>query len=97
MGAMIPLDVIDQIGRHCPRSMSIYAICLGRMDSENKITFSRKEITEDLSESYCKFKNDLKALAREGLLEWHEMGNYLHVIIGNNSPPLGDNSPDVAI
>lgn len=84
MGAYVPLEILDQIGRHCPRSMSLYALCLGRMDDEGNVMFSKKEIRDDLSDSYCKFRNDLKALAREGLLEWHEMGDNLHVTIGDN-------------
>lgn len=85
MGAIVPLEVLDQIGRHCPRAMSVYALCLGRADDEGKIMFTKSDIAKDLSESYCKFRNDLKALAREGLLEWHEIGEHLHVIVGDNS------------
>ena len=77
----IPLEVIDQIGRHCPRAISTFAICAGHSDHECKAVLHRKQITEDLSESFCKFRNDLQALAREGLLEWHQMGEYLHVTI----------------
>ncbi len=84
MDPVIPLEILDQIGRHCPRAMSIYALCLGRMDDEYRVVLTKEEITRDLSESFCKFRNDLKALAREGLLEWHEMGERLHVIIGEN-------------
>ena len=82
---MVPLEVLDQIGRHCPRAMSVYAVCLGRVDENLSVIFTKEEIVRDLSESYCKFRNDLKALAREGLLEWHEMHDKLHVIIGDNS------------
>ena len=85
MGALIPLETLDQIGRHCPRAMSIYALSVGRMDENNSVVFTKEYLTTNLSESYCKVKNDLKALAREGLLEWHEMGNNLHVIIGDNT------------
>jgi len=81
MNKSIPLEIIDQIGRHCPRAISCYVICLGRADADHNVVFRREEITTGLSESYCKFKNDLRALAREGLLEWHEMGYYLHVTL----------------
>lgn len=85
---MIELEVIDQIGRHCPRAMSVYVLCFGRMDENNSVSFTKDYIVNDLSESYCRFKNDLKSLAREGLLEWHEMGTNLHVILGDNN--VGD-------
>lgn len=81
MTRVIPLEIIDQIGRHCPYAISTYAICLGHLDVGLEVIFNRKQIVEDLSESYCKFRNHLKALAREGLLEWHEMGEYLYVTL----------------
>lgn len=82
MDATIPLMILDQIGRHCPRAMGTYALCLARTQEFNKLVLSKKQIRDDLSESYTKFKNDLKALAREGLLEWHEEGDFLTVIVG---------------
>lgn len=87
MNVYIPLEVIDQIGRHCPRAISTFAICMGRIDGESKAILHRREITEDLSESFCKFRNDLKALAREGLLEWHQMDQFLHVTIAEFDVP----------
>ena len=87
MNKIIPLEIIDQIGRHCPRAISCFAICMGRSDDEWNLVFRREEITNGLSESYCKFRNDLKALAREGILEWHEMGDYLHVTIAEFDVP----------
>lgn len=85
MGAYVPLDILEQIGRHCPRAMSIYALCLARADENLSLIFTKEEIRNDLSESYCKFRNDLKALAREGLLEWHEMNGKLHIILGDTT------------
>lgn len=83
MQATIPLTILDQIGRHCPRAMGTYALCVARMNTINKLVLSKRLINEDLSESYTKFKNDLKSLAREGLLEWHENENILTVIVGD--------------
>lgn len=87
MNMLIPLEIIDQIGRHCPRAISTFAICLGRMDENSKAIFHRREIVEDLSESFTKFRNDLKALNREGLLEWHQMESFLHVTVAEFDVP----------
>ena len=73
------IEILDLIGRHCPRSLNTYLMCLGHSNEEGKSIFSKQQIAQDLSESFAKFRNDLKALAREGLLEWHEMGGYLHI------------------
>ena len=83
MQAQIPLTILDQISRHCPRALGTYGLCLARMDGDYRLMLHKKQITNDLSESYTKFKNDLKALAREGLLEWHEQNEFITIIIGD--------------
>jgi len=92
---MLPLEIIDQIGRHCPRAINTYILCLGHMDEKRSLILSKEEVTKDLSESFCKFKNDLRALAREGILEWHEMNSNLHIIVGITEENMGDNEDDV--
>lgn len=83
MLAQIPLTILDQIGRHCPRAMATFAMCAARANENNKIIFTKEQITDDLSESYTKFKNDLKALAKEGILEWHEKQGHIVITIGD--------------
>lgn len=72
-------EVLDLISRHCPGAMSAYLHCFNRIDSNGSYVFSRRQIDQDLSETYTKFKNDIKKLAREDLLEWHELDDHLHV------------------
>ena len=84
MEKSIPISILDQIARHCPRAMGTYALCLSQMNENNTFVLTRNQIINDLSESYTKFKNDLRSLSKEGVLEWHSNGDYLTVIIGDN-------------
>lgn len=63
---------LDLVSRHCPRALSTYTICICHADDDGRAFFSKKTITEELSESYVKFKNNIRKLALEFLLEWHE-------------------------
>jgi len=81
MYPVVQLDTLELMSRHCPKSISAYAICLGHADDEGNCQFTRDQIVHDLSESYARFRNHLKALAREGILEWHEMGDTLVITL----------------
>lgn len=72
---------LDQISRNCPRALATYTMILAKACYEGKASFTRKQVTHDLSESYVKFRNDVRALARQDLLEWHEMGDTLQVTL----------------
>lgn len=74
-------QTLDRIARNCPRALTTYIHVLARANDKGSIALEKNQITNDLSESFTKFKNDLRALARETLLEWHQMGNYLHITI----------------
>ena len=65
-------EILDRISRHCPDAMSCYLHCYNRSRSSqtSSIFFSKDEIETDLSESYTLFRNRLKKLAKENLLEW---------------------------
>jgi hypothetical protein len=69
--AFINQEVLGALSRHCPRAISTYLQCINRADKNGKVFFSEETISIDMSESCTKFRNDLKALARENLLEWH--------------------------
>lgn len=74
------------IAKNCPRSLSTFIHIKSRVDNRGKVTFQKKEIMNDLSESFAKFRNDIRALAREDLLEWHQMGDYLHITLAAQGP-----------
>jgi len=64
-------DILERISRHCPSAFPVYLQCLNRQNNFGQVTFSRSMIEEEMSESWTKFKNSLKKLALENILEWH--------------------------
>lgn len=72
----IPIELqytLSKIGDHCPAAMTTFLHCLNRADETGSVRFTKEQIENDISESYTKFRNNIKALAREDLLEWHKM------------------------
>jgi hypothetical protein len=74
-------EILDSISRHCPEALSTYFQCVNRADAEGVVYFSREMIEVDLSETYTKFRNSIKALARENLLEWHPSDHGISVTL----------------
>lgn len=72
-------ETIDIISRHCPRALTTFVACLNRLHEDGSCAFSKEDVTIGRSESYAIFRNNLKALAREGLLEWGELEGKIHV------------------
>lgn len=70
--AIVQQSTLDAIARHCPRALYTYTTLMGRADDGGALKLSREQITHDMSESYARFRNNVKSLALEGLLEWHE-------------------------
>lgn len=64
-------EVLERISRHCPEALSTYLQCINRANKEGKVVFTRDRVEIDMSESWHKFKNNIKKLARENLLEWY--------------------------
>jgi hypothetical protein len=56
---------------------------ISRASSDGTVVFSQKQITDDFSESWTKFRNDLRALARQNLLEWHQIKNVIRIEIAS--------------
>jgi hypothetical protein len=63
-------EILERISRHCPEALSAYLQCINRADSEGVIYFSRMMIEVEMSENLHTFRNNIKKLARESLLEW---------------------------
>ncbi len=74
-------ETLERHSRHCPRAISTYIVCLNFQDKEGDIFLPKEDISEKLSCSYTKFKNDLKSLARENLLAWREVKDGLKISI----------------
>lgn len=76
-------EVLEQISRHCPESMSVYLHCINRVDENGKVFFSRHMVEVDMSETWTKFRNKVKKLAVEDLLEWHPFNRGLMITLAN--------------
>lgn len=76
-------EVLERISRHCPSSLSTYLHCLNRADAMGKVYFSRHDIEVTMSESYAVFRNNIKKLARENLLEWHPFDGGIAVTLAD--------------
>ncbi len=68
-------ETLDTISRHCPDAMSAYLQCVNRSDSDGYVNFSRQMVEVDMSENMRSFRNKIKKLARENLLQWHPFGD----------------------
>lgn len=69
--AITSQEVLDRISRHCPEALTVYIHCINRADADGNIYFSRTMVENDMSEKWSMFKNRIKKLALENLLEWH--------------------------
>ncbi len=79
--ALTSQEVLERISRHCPEAMSAYLQCLNRANAEGLVFFSRTLIEIDMSEDFRAFRNNIKKLARENLLEWHPIDNGISVTL----------------
>ena len=73
-------EVLERISRHCPEAMSTYLQIINRTD-DLVAHFNREMVDIDMSEEWPDFMRNIKKLAREGLIEWHPMGDDICVRI----------------
>lgn len=64
-------ELLERISRHCPESLYVYLHCMNRVNDFGTAFFTRKQVEEEMSEGWTKFKNNVKKLARENLVDWH--------------------------
>lgn len=76
-------EILDRISRHCPESLCAYLQCLNRANKEGKVFFSRSMVEIDMSEAWTKFRNHIKKLALENLLEWHPFDGGLAITLAD--------------
>ena len=79
--AITTQEVLERISRHCPESLSAYLQCINRADENDFILFTRELVEVDMSDEWRKFKKNIKALARENLLEWYPVDDAIAVTI----------------
>ncbi len=73
--------ILDSISRHCPEALSTYLNCINRADKNGSVFFSKQLVQVDMSDSWIIFRNNIKKLARENLLEWHPLNNGIHITL----------------
>ncbi len=74
-------EVLDRISRHCPEALSAYLQCFNRADDQGNVVFTKQQVEVDMSEKWAKFRNNIKKLALENLLEWHPIKGGLSVTL----------------
>ncbi len=83
--AITSQEILDRISRHCPESLSTYLQCINRSNSDGSIFFSRNLVEVEMSSGWTKFRNDIKKLALENLLEWHPFNNGISVTLADHN------------
>lgn len=81
MNIFLYQEILDKISKHCPESLSAYIQCLNRMDADRTFFFSKSFIDVEMSEDFRTFRNNIKKLARENLLEWHPFDGGISVTL----------------
>jgi len=76
---ILTYEILDKIARNCPRALCSYMHIVTRANSDGNVMFSQQQITDDFSESFTKFRNDLRSLTRQNLIEWHQMKNVIRI------------------
>ena len=79
--AVTSQEILERISRHCPEALSSYLQCINRSNSEGSIFFSRNIVEVEMSYGWTKFRNDIKKLALENLLEWHPFNGGISVTL----------------
>lgn len=74
-------EILERISRHCPEALLAYLHCINRADVEGKVFFTRNMIEVEMSEKWTKFRNQIKKLALENLLEWHPFNGGLAITL----------------
>ncbi|MFI0477763.1 MAG: hypothetical protein ACH349_01370 [Candidatus Rhabdochlamydia sp.] len=79
--AITTQQVLERISRHCPDALCAYLQCMNRADQKGSVYFSKSIVEVDMSEGWLKFRNQIKKLALENLLEWHPFNNGIAVTL----------------
>lgn len=79
--AVTSQEVLERISRHCPEALSAYLHCINRANNDGTVHFPRSMVEVDMSERWTPFKNHIKKLALENLLEWHPFNSGISVTL----------------
>ena len=76
----VSIEYLNKIADHCPRALGTYLMCWRRADDNLQLTLSRQVISDELA-TYTRTINDLRLLAREGLLEFYHMQDIICITL----------------
>lgn len=76
-------EVLERISRHCPEALSAYLQCINRAGTDGKVFFSPLIVDVDLSDDWRTFRNNIKKLARENLLQWHPFDSGIAITLAD--------------
>lgn len=79
--AITTQQILERISLHCPDALAIYLQCLNRANQDGSIHFSRDLVEVEMSYGWTKFRNSVKKLALENLLEWHPINNGISITL----------------
>lgn len=75
-------EILERISRHCPDALYAYLQCINRA-SNGQVFFDRELVEIEMSLPWSKFKNRIKKLALENLLEWHPFNDGIAVTLAD--------------
>ncbi len=74
-------EILERISRHCPEALCTYFHCINRVNSKRKFLFTKSLVEIDMSLGWAKFRNHIKKLALENLLEWHPFNGGISITL----------------
>ena len=72
-------EVLERISLHCPEALWAYIQCINRCNKNGYVLFPKNMVEIDMSADWRPFRNNIKKLARENLLEWHPVDDGISV------------------
>lgn len=81
--AVTSQEILERISRHCPEALGAYLQCLNRADNKGTSFFSKEMVEVEMSDDWRPFRNNIKKLARENLLEWHPFDDGISVTLAD--------------
>lgn len=79
--AITTQEVLERISRHCPEALSAYLQCINRANSDGCVHFTKEMVEVNMSEDWRPFRNNIKKLARENLLDWHPFDGGIQITL----------------
>ncbi len=77
----LSIEYLHKIADHCPRALGTYLLCFQHADDDLCVIIDRDIVTLEHHYSYTRLCNELRMLAREGLLEFYIEDKIIHVTL----------------